>query len=681
MELHILTSAQGRRASRWLALFVLAVLLTLLLLWLAPAQRALAVTGDGQAAAPIGDNDNGWQPPLAPSMAAIWFEVDNPAGNLQAALNSQLEQLGQVGPGYDTSVVVRLRLTGEVAEADYEYMRSLPALTSLDVSGVTSELPEFAFANLEQLIDIRLAADAQIREQMLRDCIALTTLSIGNGPAEAGVINLSNYANESMGEQAFTGCLSITKVRLAPNVVVPTYCFSSYHGLYDYRIPGLPGNPSTIESIVVGDRDFIPGVADLRGYTADEFGRGAFLGSWGVDVVRFPEGVPISDELFYDCGLTAMEIGDDEPVAGEMDLRKYRHAEIGDIPFYCNTEEDAGEALSPNTITTVRFPDNCSLSSFNIFYHFGALTTMTVGDSPLKPGIIDLMAYDYVAPGQTQPHLGQLVFDSCVSLTTVLLPGDIILDGGFGGCESLTTLSLGKLDYEPGVVDLSNYQGDTWGLSMFAVCESITTVKLPGNLALSTQMFMSCGSLNTLSLDDATPIPGVIDLRGYIPTAFGTSAFTGCAAIKCVYLPATARLGSAMFNWCSGIEELRFFGSGPAPAVGNNVFYEYAKPGTVYYPAGASGYEPGVFAAPYLDDWDFVAYEPIVEPPTGAPGSGDFDGDNRVTMTEVITTLNVVIGRGIFTPAQKASVDMDGDGVVTMTDVIKVLRRSIGLDV
>jgi hypothetical protein len=68
------------------------------------------------------------------------------------------------------------------------------------------------------------------------------------------------------------------------------------------------------------------------------------------------------------------------------------------------------------------------------------------------------------------------------------------------------------------------------------------------------------------------------------------------------------------------------------------------------------------------------------EPTTGAPGSGDFDGDNRVTMTEVITTLNVVIGRGIFTPAQKASVDMDGDGVVTMTDVIKVLRRSIGLD-
>jgi hypothetical protein len=65
---------------------------------------------------------------------------------------------------------------------------------------------------------------------------------------------------------------------------------------------------------------------------------------------------------------------------------------------------------------------------------------------------------------------------------------------------------------------------------------------------------------------------------------------------------------------------------------------------------------------------------------TGAPASGDFDGDGRVTMTEVINTLNVVIGRGVFTPAQKASVDMDGDGVVTMTDVIKVLRRSVGLD-
>jgi hypothetical protein len=77
----------------------------------------------------------------------------------------------------------------------------------------------------------------------------------------------------------------------------------------------------------------------------------------------------------------------------------------------------------------------------------------------------------------------------------------------------------------------------------------------------------------------------------------------------------------------------------------------------------------------FLGDIQFVLVTPV-----GAPGSGDFDGDGRVTMTEVITTLNVVIGRGIFTPEQKTSVDMDGDGVVTMTDVIKVLRRSIGLD-
>jgi hypothetical protein len=114
----------------------------------------------------------------------------------------------------------------------------------------------------------------------------------------------------------------------------------------------------------------------------------------------------------------------------------------------------------------------------------------------------------------------------------------------------------------------------------------------------------------------------------------------------------------------------------------NNYYVHYEAEDGRFYLNGAEALE---------GTWSFTTMFPNAErifgdidfvlvTPTGAPGSGDFDGDGRVTMTEVITTLNVVIGRGIFTPEQKASVDMDGDGAVTMTDVIKVLRRTVGLD-
>jgi hypothetical protein len=64
----------------------------------------------------------------------------------------------------------------------------------------------------------------------------------------------------------------------------------------------------------------------------------------------------------------------------------------------------------------------------------------------------------------------------------------------------------------------------------------------------------------------------------------------------------------------------------------------------------------------------------------GDPGSGDFDGDGSVTMSEVMIALRVVVGIGAdITQEQFAAIDIDFDGVLTMVDVMLMIRKACGL--
>ena len=68
----------------------------------------------------------------------------------------------------------------------------------------------------------------------------------------------------------------------------------------------------------------------------------------------------------------------------------------------------------------------------------------------------------------------------------------------------------------------------------------------------------------------------------------------------------------------------------------------------------------------------------ILQPPVGAPGSGDIDGDGEVTMYEVLIATRTAVGTGpVLTPAQLAAIDMDFDGEFTMADVIMIMRKAI----
>ena len=66
---------------------------------------------------------------------------------------------------------------------------------------------------------------------------------------------------------------------------------------------------------------------------------------------------------------------------------------------------------------------------------------------------------------------------------------------------------------------------------------------------------------------------------------------------------------------------------------------------------------------------------------TGAPRSGDFNGEGFVTLDEAMIVARVVTGSSlVITTEQFAAVDMDADGFLTMTDVLLIMRKACGLD-
>jgi hypothetical protein len=53
-------------------------------------------------------------------------------------------------------------------------------------------------------------------------------------------------------------------------------------------------------------------------------------------------------------------------------------------------------------------------------------------------------------------------------------------------------------------------------------------------------------------------------------------------------------------------------------------------------------------------------------------GNGDANGDDEVTVTDAVDTINYILGGNTY-DFSAAAVDMNGDGIVTVTDIILLM--------
>jgi hypothetical protein len=142
-----------------------------------------------------------------------------------------------------------------------------------------------------------------------------------------------------------------------------------------------------------------------------------------------------------------------------------------------------------------------------------------------------------------------------------------------------------------------------------------------------------------------------------------------------------ASIASNGFGACSALATLTFEGA-TVPTFGPNVFIDASPSGTLYYPAGSeASYTDGRFTSAGLPaGWTFT---PLSSgPTTGAPASGDLDGDGTATAAEALQLARAVIdgtAASTFTVDQFAAMDMDLDGSLTMSDALIVIRYAMGL--
>lgn len=169
----------------------------------------------------------------------------------------------------------------------------------------------------------------------------------------------------------------------------------------------------------------------------------------------------IGDEAFYNCdSLTAVNV--------DVDNTHYRS--IGGVVY----NETLTELVycPANKTGTVVIPDTVTVVPWQAFYERDALELVTIGS-----GITSI---------------GDYMFDSCTSLTTVTfsLPSSVTSIGyeSFFRCISLTSI-----DIPEGVTEI-----DYWA---FRLCGSMTSVTLPDSLvSLGDEAFGSCVSLTDITI-------------------------------------------------------------------------------------------------------------------------------------------------------------------------------------
>ena len=161
---------------------------------------------------------------------------DDPGGQGVIDLSAFSATCGNSAFQSCTSIkVVKLSATITISNSIFDGCKSLTTLSVGDNSAETDviDLSHYAkntcgsgaFSGCTSIKKVKLPADVAISGFMFFGCDSLTTMSVGDNPAETGVIDLSDYANNTYGKGAFQNCTSIKVVKLPSAVGISDFMF------------------------------------------------------------------------------------------------------------------------------------------------------------------------------------------------------------------------------------------------------------------------------------------------------------------------------------------------------------------------------------------------------------------------------------------------------------------------
>ena len=274
-----------------------------------------------------------------------------------------------------------------------------------------------------------------------------------------------------------------------------------------------------------------------------------------------------------------------------------------------------------------------------------------------REAVVDGLCYSYVFYGTTATVIHD---DSYENLTEVTVPATVTIDGNtyqvtaigdeaFRNCYNLSSVTLSD-----GLESIGYKAFQHIGVSDMTLPSSLKTI---GDFA-----FEDCYGIKTLVVPEGVE-------------SIGNSAFHNMISLTRLELPSTLReIGELIFVFDDKLNTVISYADEPF-AVNENTFknrrwnnetmdYDILPPSaTLYVPDGTKEkYEA-------LTGWN--QFGTIYE--LGDFGSGDANGDGKVTITDAVAVVNYILGNA-STGFSAAAADVNHDGKITITDAVGIVN-------
>ena len=202
----------------------------------------------------------------------------------------------------------------------------------------------------------------------------------------------------------------------------------------------------------------------------------------------------IGDDAFASCHITSVDIPDGVTSIGNDAFLMCRSLTSVTIPD--GVTSIGGDAFSNCiSLTSVTIPDSVTSIGGGAFRDCDGLTSITIPD------------------GVTS--IGRNTFLHCAGLTSITIPDTVtsIGDYAFADCSGLTSVNI-----PDSVTSIGNYT--------FSFCSKLTSVTIPGSVtSIGDGAFYDCTGLTSVAFMGKEP-----------PSNFSSDSFSGCTALKTVYL-------------------------------------------------------------------------------------------------------------------------------------------------